>query len=218
MTRAQFALVLYRYEGRPPVQTGGIFSDVPARHAAFSAITWAHNNGIVTGTGNRFLPENNMTRAQMVLMLYRYSLLKEMEISSDPGALNRFTDRGSIPSAAMQAMRWAVTNGLLTGSGDRLLPNDNITRAQVVLILHRFNSIFYDITTEIPVDESEEEETTDIFEDEPDDDADENPPNRSEDELEDDTEEDDALEIDTSEDKLFETQAVGLYEESVHES
>ena len=150
MTRAQYALVLWRYEGRPVPVSVGRFSDVSTTNVAYNAITWANENRIVTGTGDMFLPENNMTRAQMVLMMYRYNNLKGRNSTSNADALDRFTDRGQIVPAAVEAMKWAVTHGLMTGGGSRLTPNDNITRAQVVLILFRYVNAFVGPTPVLP--------------------------------------------------------------------
>jgi len=150
MTRASYALILYRYEGRPAVSSTGGFSDVPASHVAHTAITWANANGIVTGAGDRFLPEDNMTRAQMVLMMHRYNNLKGRNNTSSSTALDSFSDRGSVPAAAQEAMRWAVTHGMITGNAGRLMPNDPVTRAQVVLILFRYVNAFVGPTASVP--------------------------------------------------------------------
>lgn len=142
MTRAQYAIILWRYSGRPSPAASGRFSDVPSSHVAHTAITWANDNRIVTGTGDRFLPEANMTRAQMVLMMYRYNNMNGRVSTSSSTALEPFSDRNQIPVVAVEAMRWAVTHGIITGNAGRLLPNDPITRAQVVLILFRYNNTF----------------------------------------------------------------------------
>jgi len=138
MTREQYALVLWRYMGRPSPGAGRTFVDVPASSVAFNAISWASANGIVTGRGDSFLPKDNMTRAEMVLMMYRCSRLYGKNLSYTPDALNPFSDRGDVPAAALDAMRWAVTHRLVTGNAGRLLPNDPVTREQVVLILYRY--------------------------------------------------------------------------------
>lgn len=143
MTREQYALILYRYEGRPSPGAVGGFPDVEPSRPGYNAVSWAHNNGIVTGLNGRFLPDDNMTRAQMVLMMFRYNNLKRRTSTSNSNALNSFSDRNEVPAPATAAMRWAVTHGLVTGTGDgRLLPNAPITRAQVVLILHRYINRF----------------------------------------------------------------------------
>jgi hypothetical protein len=56
--------------------------------------------------------------------------------------LARFTDSGDVTSTALNAMRWAVENGLLTGSGGRILPKASMTRDQLVTILYRYNKAF----------------------------------------------------------------------------
>jgi hypothetical protein len=142
MSRAQFALVMYRYEGRPSLGIRGMFSDVQAGHPACSAVAWAHTNGIVTGDRGRFMPDNNMTKAQMILMLYRYGRDKGYDTSSSRNALDRFSDRSSVPDVAIGAMRWAVTHGLVSGTAGRLTPNVYATREEVVVILHKFVNAF----------------------------------------------------------------------------
>ena len=85
-TRAQFATVLYRLAGSPAVTASNPFSDC-AGHWASKEIAWAYQKGIVTGVGNnRFAPDQQITREQMVTMLFRYSGAKE-----PTGSLN-FTD------------------------------------------------------------------------------------------------------------------------------
>ena len=142
MTRASFALVMWRYAGRPSVPSSTGFSDVPRNHIAHNAIQWAQQNGIVTGSGGRFFPDDNMSRASMILMLHRYNNLRNGDRTFRANALDTFTDKGEIPNVARNAMLWGVSNGLITGANNRLYPNDNITRASVVLILYRYHTNF----------------------------------------------------------------------------
>ena len=54
------------------VATDSTFSDVPASAAYAQAVTWAVENGITSGTGNRqFSPNNTCTRGEIVTFLYR---------------------------------------------------------------------------------------------------------------------------------------------------
>lgn len=43
----------------------------------------------------------------------------------------------SVPAYALEAMDWAVNAGVLKGDNNRLLPQDNCTRAQIVTMLYR---------------------------------------------------------------------------------
>lgn len=51
-------------------------------------------------------------------------------------SLNGFTDRGSVSSYAVNAMRWAVSRGVMSGTTSTTLsPQSNITRAQLAAML-----------------------------------------------------------------------------------
>lgn len=71
--RSQIVSFLYRYAGKPAVGGSNSFSDVSSGSYYYSAVQWAVNNGITSGTGNgKFSPNNTCTRAQIVSFLYRY--------------------------------------------------------------------------------------------------------------------------------------------------
>ena len=72
VTRAQFVTFLWRYLDRPVSGGYGVFGDVSSGHFAYSAILWAYENGITSGTSaTTFEPEGPATRAQVVTFLYR---------------------------------------------------------------------------------------------------------------------------------------------------
>ena len=143
LSRSAFALILHRYAGSPqPVTAGGAFSDVSRTNVAYTAITWAHENGIVTGSGGRFYPDDSVTREAMVLMLYRYHARSGGDTVSNSDALNTFSDRSSISPVATDAVRWGISHGLITGSGGRVYPVDTATRSASVLVLFRYNNLF----------------------------------------------------------------------------
>ena len=54
------------------------------------------------------------------------------------GSLDSFSDSASVSSYAVNAMQWAVENGIVNGSNGKLNPQNNATRAQVAAILMRF--------------------------------------------------------------------------------
>ena len=137
MTRAMLVTVLWRYEGSPKEGTNG-FSDVPNGKWYTDAVAWASENGIVGGVGNnKFDPNGNITREQMVAILYRYAQKKGFD-TSERGDLSSFPDRAKVSSYAKDAIAWAVGEGILNGSGGKLLPQGNATRAQVSAILMRY--------------------------------------------------------------------------------
>ncbi len=78
ITRSQLILMLYKMAGKPDV-TGLTcpFKDLTGLTAnTRKAIIWAYNNGIVSGTGaTTFGPQNNCTRGQLAIILFRYNKL-----------------------------------------------------------------------------------------------------------------------------------------------
>ena len=146
MTRAMLVQVLYNLAGSPSESYG--FRDVPENAWYADAVNWAANNGIVAGTSETtFSPNANITREQVATILYRFaSKLGPVEASAD--ALQGFRDADKVSDFAVEAMRWAVTKGLIQGTAsNRLSPKGNATRAEVAAILQRFVTL---LLTETP--------------------------------------------------------------------
>ena len=135
LSRAQLAQILFNKEGRPGVNYLLTFSDVAGEAWYTEAVRWAASQGIVGGYGNgTFGPNDPITREQLAVMLWRYS--------GSPAATNKelhFNDEAEISGFALEALRWAVENGILNGYGDgRLGPQGQATRAQVAQMLKNF--------------------------------------------------------------------------------
>ena len=72
LTRGQFAALLYRFAGRPPVAEPHPFSDVDKGWQQ-DPVSWLFAEGITTGTSaTEFSPGDPVTRGQMATFLYRY--------------------------------------------------------------------------------------------------------------------------------------------------
>jgi len=135
MQRAMLVTILYRMAGSPSVSgLSNPFKDVPAGTWYTNAVIWASHNGVVNGTGKTtFSPTNPVARQDIAAILWRY----EGQPSGNAYALSGYTDAGSISSYAKSAMQWAVSAGVITGSGSRLNPQASGTRAEVCVMLYR---------------------------------------------------------------------------------
>ena len=103
------------------------------------AVRWAASEKIVEGTtAVTFAPNAAVTRAQVVTMLCRFAKAQGMD-TTQGGMADRASSRTStsVPAYALEAMDWAVNAGVLKGDNNRLLPQDNCTRAQIVTMLYR---------------------------------------------------------------------------------
>lgn len=123
MTRAMIVSVLQRYEGDDTAAA-------PGEDWYEGARQWAIANGVSDGSNM----DGNVTREQLVTMLYRYA-----GSPKTVGSLGSYADNTSVSDFAQQAITWAVANGIISGmTADTLAPQGQATRAQVAAILQRF--------------------------------------------------------------------------------
>lgn len=124
-TRSMIVTILARMEG---VNTsGGATWYARGRE-------WAMGAGISDGTNMT----GKITREQLAAMLYRYAKMKGYDVSASAD-ISGYTDASGVSGWATDAMRWAVSAGLINGrTATTLAPQGNATRAEVASILMRF--------------------------------------------------------------------------------
>ena len=133
LTRGQLAQILYNQAGRPPMDGGGSFSDVPSGVWYASAVRWMAAQGIAGGYGDgRFGPDDSITREQLAVMLWRYF--------GSPAATAQtlqFSDAAQASGWAVDALLWASEKGVLKGKGGNVLdPKGLTTRAEAAQMLY----------------------------------------------------------------------------------
>ena len=93
-------------------------------------MAWAVAQGVSDGRN----PDGQITREQMVTMLYRCAGSPAVP----DGALS-FRDAGAVSGYAREAVRWAVENGIISGYGDgTFAPGGQTTRAQAATMLMQY--------------------------------------------------------------------------------
>jgi hypothetical protein len=139
LQRQDFAVILYRMAGEPPVTVSTTFIDVDKNDYYAKAVSWAASLGIVKGYADTgftvFGVGDDITREDFCVMLYRYFGYPE-----PTGTLDGFADANTVSSYAAKAVKWAVENGALTGktgaNGEKLIaPQDKIVRAEAAKII-----------------------------------------------------------------------------------
>jgi Predicted metal-dependent hydrolase with the TIM-barrel fold len=141
MTRAMAVTVLHRIAELPePKGAADTFADVIPGMWYEEAVKWTAESGIVNGYGEGlFGPEDNVTREQMVTLLWRYFNWKELDVSvgEDTNILS-YADAFAVSEYAVASMQWACGEDLISGKpGGYLDPQGKITRAEVAEILMR---------------------------------------------------------------------------------
>lgn len=131
MTRAMLWTVLARMDN----YTGTAGTDAPWYQ---NGRDWAMANGISDGTN----PDGNLTREQFATMLYNFAKHTGKNTDKNNSVLNPYSDRGNIASYAVDAMAWAVTQGIISGtSSTTITPAGLATRSQAAVMLMRFDKV-----------------------------------------------------------------------------
>ena len=146
-SRAMLVTMLWRQAGEPSVRFDTRFSDVPKDAWYADAVRWAASSGIVGGyDAETFAPADPVTREQLAAILYRLSGLGvggTADGPSDSGTGSRtlaaFGDAESVSPWARDAVRWAVSRGVLNGRGGMLCPDQPALRAEVAAVLARYS-------------------------------------------------------------------------------
>ena len=143
MTRAEFVTILRRLSGDTGASPDKGFADVKAGDWFCDAANWAADKGYATGDGVHFNPSGRITRQEVVTILFRYhggmGGMEAMLGAFGVDNLSAFSDRGAVSSWALDAMHWAVYNGLMNGkSATTLEPLSSASRAEITAIFVRY--------------------------------------------------------------------------------
>lgn len=139
LDRAQFATIVYRFAGEPDVIFNNIFPDVLEEAWYANAVTWANENGIITGYGDtgNFGPGDYINREQLATMLYRYARTQEYNVE-DKADLTIYPDYRYVSEFAQEAMQWCVAKQIITGDNGNLSPQKSASRAECATMIMRF--------------------------------------------------------------------------------
>ena len=143
LARAQFAVIVHRFEGNPEITYSSVFPDVKAGFWYTQAILWANREGIINGYDDTklFGVGDDITREQMAAMMYRYAKYKKYDVS-ETGSLEEFEDASQVHDFAKDAVEWCIGTGIITGKDGLIAPGDNTNRAECATIIMRFMNYY----------------------------------------------------------------------------
>ena len=137
MTRGMLVTTLYRMAGSPSLadeNLGYPFADVPGDAWYADGVYWARLTGVVNGySDEQFGPNDPVSREQIATVFWRTAG------SPEAAGGEAFSDGDAISAWAVDAVAWARGNGLINGrEGNRFVPQDGATRAEVATILRNY--------------------------------------------------------------------------------
>ena len=132
ITRAEFTKIITSILGiNTGIEKNINFSDVSERDWFYSYVNAAFNAGIIQGDGNRFNPNDNITREQMASIIVRALNLKHM-ISG-----TKIHDINKVSNWARKDVETVVALGLITGYNGEFDPKSNATREMTTVVAIR---------------------------------------------------------------------------------
>ncbi len=131
-SRGELITFLWRAAGKPESTIENPYTDVSESDECYQAVLWATEQGITVGTAEgEFSPHAAVTRAQMVVFIYRAEQAESVDVE------NPFTDVEA-DAYYYDAVLWAVDKGVTVGtSATTFSPNMACTRAHAVTFLYR---------------------------------------------------------------------------------
>ena len=148
VNRAMIVTLVYRLAGSPNVSGSVPFTDVPSGKYYTKPVIWAYQNNIIEGTSaTTFSPYNSITREAIITVLYRYAKNYQhynTSYTNDTTVYTAYSDFNQVHPFAQEAIKWALTHGILTGQYNQTTGNTYInplgyvSRAEVATILMRF--------------------------------------------------------------------------------
>lgn len=119
------------------------FSDVTKKNWYYDAVSIAYEYGVISGYGNgKFGPDDKITREQAMTMVARSMKITKLEVglkvAEADKLLAEFGDSEQAAAWAKEGMAACIKAGIVSGkSGKKLVPKDEITRAEVAVIVRR---------------------------------------------------------------------------------
>jgi len=138
ITRADFLYFLIRTLG-VDAKIDGNFDDISSDTYYYNEIAIAKKFGITSGTGNnKFSPDTSITRQDMMVLTERaLRMLNKLEVHGTASDLDKFADNSLVAAYAIKGVSSVVKEGLIVGSGGKVNPLGNTTRAEAAAFLYR---------------------------------------------------------------------------------
>lgn len=145
ITRGEVATILHNMAGRPAASSAS-FSDVDYGRFYGDAIRWARATGVISGSDNKFRPNDTVSRQELCVMIANYAkYVGGVEIWSDSYRLDKIAGAYEVASWARQSVAWCVDRGIISGVVDTstgtawVMPAGGAQRcaaAKMVSVLH----------------------------------------------------------------------------------
>ena len=135
ITWAELLQILYNMEETKPE-----YKFEEDAHWYAEAVKWAEDNKLIYENDSDFNPASEVSRQQLASVLYLYAQFKGYDVSvGEETNILSYEDAFDISEYAIPAMQYVIGAGIINGKTiSTVNPEDNATRAEIAVILHRF--------------------------------------------------------------------------------
>ena len=137
-TKADFTIVLVRMLGLDSMAPSGNYADVPANAYYYDYVSIARNNGLTVGIdGDSLHPVQNITREEIMAMVYNGLALKGVDMNIKQSVLGSYSDGSLVSPQYRDAVSALLNMGAVQGtSATTIDPKSPVTRAQMAVLLN----------------------------------------------------------------------------------
>ncbi|UQZ34807.1 hypothetical protein C2I18_15495 [Paenibacillus sp. PK3_47] len=147
ITRAEFAALLVRGLGLSEDSRTDKFKDVASDDWYMGAVQKAVEYRLIEGyEDGTFGPHKTITREEALVLISRAMNIVQTKPAVSLASLSKFEDHSAISSWAAQDIANTVASGLVQGTGSKLEPKKQITRAETAALIQRLLSSLHLIT------------------------------------------------------------------------
>lgn len=140
-TRADFTIVLIKMLGVDnETPDSSAYSDVDNGAYFSKYVGVAKKLNITAGeSNNNFFPKNNITREEVMAMVYKALAYKGVSMNTDTSILNSYVDASQIAPEYREAVAGLLSIKAVNGTSDTTIdPKASITRAQMAVLMNNF--------------------------------------------------------------------------------
>ncbi|MFX3631934.1 MAG: S-layer homology domain-containing protein [Candidatus Pristimantibacillus sp.] len=143
ITRAEFTTIVVRALGLSAVDQPVEFTDVQPSDWFYDTVAAGVNSGLIKGyEDGSFKPEQNLTREEAMVIIFRALERSGMDISISETKVNEilqaFNDNDQFNAWSRTAAAINIQYNIINGVDGSALPDKNITRAETAAIVQRF--------------------------------------------------------------------------------
>lgn len=136
--RCDFIVMLWKAASSPVAEGQCVFKDVLEEDYYYDAVNWAQSVGLTYGVEESlFGPHGYINREQAFTLIYRYLSIFGVELPEpDEAVLQRFGDTSDISSFAVGPIASLTARGIVSGTGEDLLPLRATSRGEAVTVIY----------------------------------------------------------------------------------